>query len=356
MLNYTIRPVIWKHKQNTKGLCPIMIAITINRKVTHTKTPYKVLLKDWDDEARELKPSYANYRLHNNAIENQIAQLRAEVASRQIQNKMVTGKILKKTESALSFKKFAREIRIDQKEINRLENFSAGVLLSEIDVTFLRKYNAHEERRNMSQNTRNTTFKYLRRILTQAKAEGHIKDNPFENFSIPKYRQSDREYLTEPEREAIMNIQLPEPLNTIRWYFMLGCYSGLRHSDWLRFDYEKMVEDGYLKLRAKKNQNFVVVPVGPTLHKILENVRDLSPPLSNQKCNVYLKSIAMMAGVNKRVGTHTGRHSFGYLCASNKLPKSVTAELLGVNTQTVEVYYHLSGQNIIDQAAVLKTI
>ena len=69
-----------------------------------------------------------------------------------------------------------------------------------------------------------------------------------------------------------------------------------------------------------------------------------------------LKAIADGAGIAKQLTTHAARHSFGYLCASNKIPKSVTAELMGVNTHTVEVYYHLAGENIIQQAQVLKTL
>ena len=52
--------------------------------------------------------------------------------------------------------------------------------------------------------------------------------------------------------------------NTLTW-FLFGCYTGLRHSDWEQFDYKKRVEGEFLKLRAKKNGRWVVLPIGKTL-------------------------------------------------------------------------------------------
>jgi site-specific recombinase XerD len=210
----------------------------------------------------------------------------------------------------------------------------------------------------MANNTINTSFKYLRRIITQAFKEKLIKENPFDSYDIPRYRQTDRIYLTKDELATLVEYaeQLTGSLRVTGYFFLLGCYSGLRHSDWQRFNYQNMVHDGFIRIRAKKNKKHVVLPIGLTLSKILDVVKELPPPASNQKCNVMLKAIADAAGIKKPLTTHAARHSFGYLCASNKIPKSVTAELMGINTHTVEVYYHLAGENIIQQAAVLKTL
>lgn len=105
------------------------------------------------------------------------------------------------------------------------------------------------------------------------------------------------------------------------YYFLLGSYSGLRHSDWVRFNYETMVEDGFLKLRAKKNKKYVVMLIGKTLNKILHVVKELPPPMSNQKCNVMLKAIGTSVAIKKELTTHVARHSFGCMCAANKIPK-----------------------------------
>lgn len=331
-----------------------MICVTINRQRTYKKTSYKVLEDQWNGQVI----GHPNAKLFNAAISQQVAELEKEITSRQLQGDKVTAKLIKKSDkSDPDFRSYAREVRYVNKEINRLEEFAGkGFRVGEVTVTFLRKYDTHEKKRGMGQNTRNTTFKYIRRIISQAKAEGVIKVNPFDEYDIPKYQQSERLYLVESEREkmlALLDTKLSPTLRPVLVHFLLGCYSGLRHSDWLRFTPD-WVQDGFLKLRAKKNKASVVLPIGPTLARIISEI-DRKPD-TGQKCNVKLKVLAKLAGIDKEITTHTGRHSFGYLCASNRLPKSVTAELLGVTVQTVEVYYHLSGQNIIDQASVLKSI
>lgn len=359
-MNYTVRPAFLAHKANEEGIGTVRIAITINRAISYQATTYRIHKTQWDPKKR-LVVNHENASLINVDLKREAAKIENRIIQNKLQNLPVTHKAITDGDvRQRSFYSYAEEVRNVPKEINRIKAYrGSGLLVSDIDTTFLRQYERHERDRGMSQNTINTTFKYLRRITNQAVAEGLIKVSPFKGFLMPKYVQSDRIYLIEDEVKkfrSLLDKDLPGSMYATLCYFLLGCYSGLRHSDWCKFDPDTMVEDGHLKLRAKKNKTFVVLPVGPSLRNIIERVRHLPPPFTNQKCNEKLKSLSFLAGVQKKVSTHTGRHSFGYLCASNELPKSVTAELLGVNTKTVEVYYHLSGENIRKQASVLKTI
>lgn len=359
-MKYTVRPAFLTHKVNEDGYGTIRLALTIDRVVTYQATTYRIHQTQWDAEKR-LVVNHPNATLINIDLKREVAKVEDRILNNKLQSIPVTHKLISEEFiKPRSFAVYAAEVRNVPKEITRVTTFHGnGLLLSEIDTAFLRRYEKHERERGMAQNTINSTFKYLRRIINQALAEGLIKENPFKGFLMPKYVQSDRIYLVESEMKkmyALFKKELPRDLYATLCYFMLGCYSGLRHSDWCKFDADTMVEDGYLKLRAKKNKTFVVLPIGPTLNSIIHRVKDLPPPYTNQKCNDKLKSLAYLAKVKKKVSTHTGRHSFGYLCASNGLPKSVTAELLGVNSKTVEVYYHLSAENIKKQAAVLKLI
>lgn len=361
MLNYTIRPVLWRHKTNKQGLCPLKIAVTISRKVTYFRTSYSLLPTQWDEEQKEIK-DYPNAKLHNAALRAQIAELEKDIATRQITGEKVTGRLLKRKDTDRSFEKYALELRNnrgDRKEINRLLEFHPGLQVTDIDATFLRKYEQFERKRGMGQNTINTSFKYIRRTLNQAKREGIINSNPCNEIIMPGYEQPDRVYLVATERKLLLDLLdkgLPETMFNTLCYFLLGVYSGLRHSDWMQFNAAKMVEGGFLRLRAKKNNELVVLPIGPTLESIIDRVRKLPPPYTKEFCNLQLKALGPAAGIDKILTTHVGRHSFGYLCASKKLPKSVTAELMGITVKVVEVYYHLAGVDIADQAAVLKTV
>jgi site-specific recombinase XerD len=363
-MKYTVRPAFLTHKANEEGYGTIRIALTINRVVTYHATTYRIHKSQWDAKKR-LVVNHENASIINVDLRREVAKIEKQIVENKLQNIPVTHKIIKEGNvKDRSFFSYAQEVRKSNKEANRLKTFCGNsLLLSEVDTAFLRRYEAHERARGMAQNTINQSFKYIRRITNQALAEGLIKESPFKGFLMPKYIQSERIYLVESELKRLVKLldaDLPENLYNTLSFFLLGAYSGLRHSDWVLFDYDKRVEGEFLKLRPRKTSGssgkWVVLPIGPTLRKILRVVRTLPPPVSNQKCNTMLKAITGLAKIHKPLTTHVARHSFGYICASNGLPKSVTAELLGVNSSTVEVYYHLSGENIKKQAAILKTI
>lgn len=352
---HTIRPILWLHKPNKQGLFPLMIAVTIERKITYFKTSFRLKKNQWGGEI----VNYTNSKVANAAIRKQISDIENEILQRQLSGQVITAKTLKKPKSK-TFRSFALEVKGDtvhnRKELKRLNNYAPGITLDEVTVTFLRKYEQKERARGMSQNTINTTFKWFRRIINQARKEKLIQYNPFEDFPVPKYEQTDRTYLNEEEKEKLFKKLDPAyPFYNTLCYFLLSCYTGLRHQDWERFSADR-IDGDHFKLRAKKNKQLVVMPIGPTLRKIINRVLKLSPPATMQQCNRELKIIGSDAKIKKTLTCHVGRHSYAYMCARNRLPKSITAELMGISERVVEVYYHLEGTDITEQAAVLKTI
>ncbi len=349
-MKVAIKAVLWTYKKSKTDTYPIKICVRLNRKATYIHTGYFVREQDWRNDMVVNLPNAnlinANIRLRLNEIERTVLQ-------KQVKGQSITRKSIMLIDDT-NFYTFARKVRKDEKELNRIINFAKeDVMLSDIDVNFLRNYERHERDRGMAQNTINTSFKYLRRILNQAVSEGLIGKSPLESYQMPRYVQSDRVYLNEDELTKMHKIvaKVDGVQAMVLDYFLLGCYSGLRHSDWVRFDKEKMVHNGVLRLRAKKNKTWVTLPIGKSLSQIISRIE--GQILSNQKSNVYLKSLASLAGVKKAITCHSARHTFGYLCASNGLPKQVTAELMGINIKTVEVYYHLEGSDIMKQASAL---
>lgn len=360
MQNFTIRPLILPHKANKKGITTVRIAVTVGTQITYIATTHRIHLDQWDNENKAVV-RHENAKLINVSVKRKMAGIEAELIKNSIQGIPISKSVIKgKAAVTRTFKDYASEVKYHQNKIKRVTEFGGeNVMLSEITVEWLRKFETYWREKKHSQNTLNTSFKYIGRILTQAKAEKLISEDPFEHFRKPKFIQTDRVYLVDSELKKLVSLldkPIDESLMVTLKYFLLACYTGIRHSDWGKFEYDKWVEDSYVKLRATKNKVHVVMPIGKTLNKILKAVANQPKPFSNQKCNEKLKAIAAIAGIKKNISTHTGRHSFGYLCAANGLPESTTAALLGVSAQTVKVYYHLAGENIKMQAEVLKHI
>ncbi len=359
MENYTILPIHWDYRKNKTGLYKIKIMVTVNRVQTFINTPYSVSKGQWDGELRQVI-DHPNALILNIALRKVIADVESRIITSGLQGVKLSNQLIKGNNIvSKSFFLYAREVRNDRTKLGQIKKYRGEqLLISDITVEFLRKYEAFMFEKKYSQNTVNSCFKYIHRIINQARKEKLIKENPFDDYRMPKYIQTDRVYLVDKEVKSLVML-LDKKINKSQKitlsYFLLGCFTGMRHGDWSKFN-KSMIEEGQLKFRATKNKNHIVLPIGPTLRKVIKSIETLPPPFSNQKSNVYLKSLADKAGISKEITTHTGRHSFGYMCASNGLPESTTAALMGISERVVKVYYHLAGTDITRQAAILRTL
>lgn len=360
MQSYTIRPVFWKHKINKQGTGPLMIAITINRKVSYVKTAYRVRAEEWKTNRVS---DHANAMLINRGLRRQMDELEADMLSRDQAGQDVTG-IVKKAKP-VTLQAFVEEMKKNKPpatrrrygcEAGRFKTFGgAALLLKDITPQFLRDYEQHERNRGMAQNTLNTTIRWIKAILNKAKAEKLLTETPA--YKTPLYIQPERVYLVEAERQQWLKYwrgkKVDGSLYTTLTWFLYGCYTGLRYSDWEQFDYNRKVEGDFLKLRAKKNGRWVVLPIGKTLREVIEVVKELSKPISADKTREHLKILAGRIECSKHVTTHTCRHTFGTMCAQLRLPVAVAADLMGITEKVCRIYYHLAGIDAIEQAAPL---
>lgn len=357
---YTVRPVLWDYQKNAEEKYKVKIAVTVDRHVTYKLTNYRLHVSQWDKEKRKVI-NRDDAKIINVELARNIADLEKELLLHTMQGISLSKRVIKgEVVVAKRLSTYAKEIRHDPVRLKRITDFGSDqLMISDVSIEWLRKFETWMRKKKLAQNTINTTFKYLQQIITQAKKEKYLLENPFDSFIKPKYVQSDRIYLAQDELQRLVDL-LEKPVNRSIYntlcYFLLGCYTGLRHSDWARFKEMGLTEDGLIKQTAKKNKMHVVVPVGKTLYKILDKIKDEPVPFSNQKCNMYLKSIAAIAGINKDITTHSARHSFGCMCARLGLPESTTAKLMGINAQTVKVYYHLTGEDLREQAKALKAV
>jgi len=83
-------------------------------------------------------------------------------------------------------------------------------------------------------------------------------------------------------------------------YFLLGCFTGLRVSDWQVFDLDKRLHGKSIRLRATKNGVDVSIPIHARLRTVLDYVRQNPLKIAEQTINDTLKVIAHTLGMKKR--------------------------------------------------------
>jgi integrase len=203
-------------------------------------------------------------------------------------------------------------------------------------LTFYNSFKIWLTNRGLSLNYVGCLLKNLKILLKQAHADGLHTNTVFQHRDFKKFSEDvDSVYLSDDELTAIFALSLTQTpgLDRARDLFLIGCYTGLRFSDFSELRPENITHNGRtLTCRTQKTAERVVIPLNSKVRAILEKYDGVPPqPISNQRLNEHLKELGKKAGLTERVeitrteggsrktryvqkweliGTHTARRSF----------------------------------------------
>lgn len=145
----------------------------------------------------------------------------------------------------------------------------------------------------------------LRIFMRNAQKRGYHSNEAYKDFSIKKVKTT-KLSLPFDELEALYALDLSDQprLEKVRDLFLIGCYTGLRFSDFSRIrpeHVETMGKNKVLSLVTQKTGEPVSVPLLPIPDALLQKYQFRAPHISNQKLNDYLKEVAQIAGMTDRV-------------------------------------------------------
>lgn len=226
------------------------------------------------------------------------------------------------------FKEHYKLKRIEFKDINL--DFYGKLRTFEIDI----------QKNNL--NTFSTRIKDIKAFMNEALYDQITthKGHQSKRFIKPD-EEADTVALTMDQIKAIKDAELPESLSRIRDLFLIGCYSGLRFSDYN--DFEKIDIDGkFIRLTQQKTNNKVTIPIMKDLLPILQKYNQNMPkPMGNGHFNKKVKELIAHKNVgidyvydldedegpimfSEKVTSHTGRRSY----ATNMFKLGVPALLI----------------------------
>lgn len=179
------------------------------------------------------------------------------------------------------------------------------VVFARIDLDFHAQFVAYLEK-DLRPNTVHKVVKTLKAVMRLAVDRG-LTDN--RAFDSPRFtarqEQAEHIYLNESDLALLAAADLPERLDRVRDLFLLGCYTGLRFSDYSELKTDNIVEVEGVELFSitpQKTRRRVSVPVLPEVRAILDKYGGAAPPvISNQKFNVYIKTACELAGIKSPV-------------------------------------------------------
>lgn len=234
---------------------------------------------------------------------------------------------------------------------------------------YLRAYKPVDHHSVMGNNTVMKHIERLRKMINVATKNEWLDRDPFARFKA-KFIRNDREFLTEHELERIESKKFKmQRLQSVKDLFVFSCYTGLAYSDVMRLTPQNISVgiDGELWIitsRKKTNQP-VRVPLLPKARAIINTYRHKTkaeatgkvlPLISNQKLNSYLKEIADVCDIEKRLTFHLARHTFATtVTLTNGVPIETVSKLLGHSSiRTTQIYAKVVEKKVSDDMNALR--
>ena len=188
--------------------------------------------------------------------------------------------------------------------------------------------------------TANKIVQRVNQIVLLAVKYKYIPEHPFRGYK-PLREVKQLVFLTEDEVRALEDFQFAqERLERVRDYYLFSVYTGLAYNEAFGLKEEHIVkgfdEQLWIKMIRQKTQREINVPLLPQALKIIRKYHQegsegyILPTISNQKLNSYLKEIAEIVGIKKKLSHHTARKTFAStILLYNNVPIEIVSKLLG---------------------------
>lgn len=384
-----------KNRTNKKNQSPLYCRITLNGVRKQFSTGIQIESEYWDNKKQQIINLHESAKLYNTQLNNIKSKVNKifTILSLQERNFSVddilniySGKEIKKKESLLSYyKQFLSKLKkligseIKENTFNKfvyvsnhLETFlkwkykNTNFLLEELNLQFLDDFDYYlKTEKKQSQITINKTIQRLRTPLKQAISEGYLERDPFILHKTKTVRKSII-FLNTKELKTFETTHYSQKrLSFIQDLFIFCCYTGLAFNEMSSLE-KKHIQKGFdginwIQMKREKTQRQISVPLLPKAQEIIDKYdsedKYLFPKISNQKFNSYLKEIAEITGIEKRLTHHIARKTFAStVLLYNDVPMEIVSELLGHSNMkiTQESYGKVVQKKVSEEMKKLK--
>lgn len=209
---------------------------------------------------------------------------------------------------------------------------------------------------SLKSNSATKTLKFFKTVVIFAQKCGVMTHDPFLNHHF-HLEPVDRGFLTDEEIQRIMQKDFEIPrLEMVRDVFIFSCFCGLAYIDVVHLTQENIItldNRPWIIINRQKTNVQSNIPLLEIPQMILDKYKGktkdnrLLPVLSNQKINAYLKEIADLCGIKKRLSYHVSRHTFATMLLSKGVPIESVSKMLGhTNIKTTQIYARITNKKI----------
>ena len=357
-----IRPEIWdKDAQCVRGTSED--AVLINRRLQDITVELKSIerkLYEADGNV-SLDEFYSLYK-NNTANEHTLCGIFRERIKRM-------ESLVGKEYSPSTLQKFREVFAHVERYIQNLYK-STDIPIRRVDYFFVKQFEDTLLSQGLKAITINKIMQRLRQMVVYAFKCNYIQQDPFVEYRPLKERKR-LVFLMQEELKLLEDYHFAQQrLEEVKNIYLFSVYTGLAYHEAQALQPKHIVKgfDGrnWINLVRQKTDREIAVPLLPQAEKLIIwfekfcKVNEyVQPRISNQKVNSYLREIAEVVGIDKKLTHHTARKTFATtILLYNDVPIEVVSKLLGHSdiSVTQRSYAQVLNKNISNHIGRLEKV
>ncbi|NQY10322.1 MAG: site-specific integrase [Flavobacteriales bacterium] len=247
-----------------------------------------------------------------------------------------------------------------------------GISITQVDPKFLEGFKFHLEHVaktksnvQLSQNSMYSYFNKVKACLRQAYKDELIIKNPVDRVKSFKQGETQREFLTIEELQALFKAECDIP--QIKTAFIFSALTGLRWSDinnllWNDLQHSETGNYWFIRFRQQKTKGAETLPISEQARELLGEIglaeeRVFKGLKYSAWHNLKLQQWVMRGGISKTITFHCARHTYATLQLTNGTDIYTVSKLLGHRElKTTQVYAQIIDQKKVEAANVIPTL
>ena len=392
----TVKVLCYKSKTLSNGEHPLMLCVCKDNKRKYQSLGISVSAEHWDFKNNRPNDRCPNRERIIILINEKVNEIQRIALDKQIAGRDYTAStLIESSKPTDNSKKTVGDYYLtyieNLKKENRLRyagmyeisynsfikfNKHLDIPFSDIDVAWLKRYEAWGKSQNLSVSTISTRIRHLRAVFNLALSEHAIKSDcyPFHTYKVSKLnRATAKRALSKTDIQNIMEYQGKSPMEQLAIDLFTFSYlcAGINFIDMAKLK-QSNIQENQLVYNREKTKKLIIVPLQEPAMQIIEKYNNgkspfIFPILSNfhksevqvanrlhkvlAKINKHLKEIGVKLNLPIPLTTYVARHSFATVLKRAGVSTSIISESLGHSSERItQVYLDSFDKEQIDTA------
>lgn len=394
-MNATVNVICYKSKVLKNNESPLMVRVCKDRKRKYISLGISVNPAYWDFNRNAPKPQCPNKEYIDSLIAQKVQEYSAQIIELKSMNRDFTATSLVEKVSKPNKVKTVGEVFVEQMNLlkqaqklsymlsiqqtyNSLLEFNKhlNIYFVDIDVSWLKRYEAWLRKQGLASNTIKGKFVDIRTMYNIAIDENIVKVEhyPFRKFKIAKLQQETaKRAISKEDISRIIEYKTDNPLvqfaiDIFTFSYIMG---GINFVDISTLTKENMMDNRLVYIRHK-TKKLIQLPLQDKAIELIEKYHDDGNPYlfpilkayhktEQQKFNRVHKIISNVNTRLKKIGkeleipitltTYVARHSHATVLKKAGVATSIISESLGHSSEKItQVYLDSFGNEQMDEA------